>query len=294
MASPGKDSAAELFAAELKACRAARGWTQAETARRVNYSESTIASVETCRLAASADLARALDRLFATPGYSEDPPAPGTFGRLAAKIGDAAFSTPFGEFAVHERTAGAVFAFQHSVLPGLLQTEDYALDVLSHWPNVSQDVISSRLAGRMERQRVIMRDDSPLVAYFMVDEQALYREIGGPKVMGEALAHVAEMMDRPNVTVQVVPRAGYHPGLLGSFDIAETEGMPTVVNCEDIADGRVTDSPAVVSVVLLRYRYVASLAYPVGASRDIILRAADRYDDHKRCELAQEHALGGR
>ena len=70
----GNGDALSLFADELKAHRAQRGWTQADVAAKVSYSESLIAQVETCRRAASPDLAKALDRVFETPGWTEGTP----------------------------------------------------------------------------------------------------------------------------------------------------------------------------------------------------------------------------
>ena len=73
---PGRKDrdALSLFADELKAHRAQRGWTQADVAAKAAYSESLIAQVETCRRAATEDLAKALDRAFETPGWSEETP----------------------------------------------------------------------------------------------------------------------------------------------------------------------------------------------------------------------------
>ena len=94
-ARPKDGDAISAFAEDLKAWRAARGWTQGELAAKVNYSESLIALVETCRSAATMDLGRALDRVLGTPGYAPAADGtletPGTFMRLA---------TPFAEFEV--------------------------------------------------------------------------------------------------------------------------------------------------------------------------------------------------
>src|SRR5579872_2839548 len=78
------------FADELRAHRSAHGWTQADVATKTSYSESLIAQVETGRKAPTPELARALDRVFATPGFTGDipgePDTSGTFGRLVARL----------------------------------------------------------------------------------------------------------------------------------------------------------------------------------------------------------------
>src|SRR5580698_2375501 len=98
-----------LFADELKAHRDARGWTQADLGGSINYSDSLIAQVETCWRPPSKELARALDRVFETPGFTEDsqgaPGKPGTFGRIAARLGDLPFPASFRSFAPYEAEA---------------------------------------------------------------------------------------------------------------------------------------------------------------------------------------------
>jgi transcriptional regulator with XRE-family HTH domain len=281
MAAERKDQdARSLFADELKACRHARGWTQADVAAMVKYSESLIAQVETCRRSASEDLARALDKLFDTPGFSEatadSPGTPGTFGRLAAKLRDLSFPVSFRSFTPYEADAVALHAFEHSLIPGLLQTEAYARAVVSTRPNTPEEEIETLVAGRLVRQAVLRRADPPApMLWALVDEGALYRPVASPEVMYEQLMRLAETAARPNITVQVVPyAAGGHTGLLGACTIAEVDGR-SIVNLEDFADGRVAEDTATVSLVTLRFNSLRSEALPKGASRELIVRVAE-------------------
>jgi hypothetical protein len=166
--------------------------------------------VETCRRAPSKDLAKALDRVFATPGFTEDAPdssgAPGTFGRLAAKLRNLPFPASFRSFAPYEAEAVALHVFEHSLMPGLLQTEAYARAVLSTRPNTPEDEVESLVAGRLARQAVLWRDDPPApILWALVDEGVLYRPVAPPDVMYDQLKHLAEVSGRPNITVQIVP-----------------------------------------------------------------------------------------
>ena len=210
------------FADELKAHRNAHGWTQADVAAKTMYSESLIAQVETCRKAPTPELARALDRVFATPGFTEDTPdAPGTsgtFGRMLVRLRNLPFPASFRSFAPHEAEATALYIFEHSLIPGLLQTEAYARAILETHPDVTEDVVIQRLAGRLSRQEILERDDPPPpVVCALIDQSALNREIGGPAAMRDQLLHLVAMSRRPNITVQVIPNTGAHPGLLGAF-----------------------------------------------------------------------------
>lgn len=270
-----------LFADELRAHREARGWTQADLAAKITYSESLIAQVETCRRPPSKDLAKALDRVFATPGFKEETPnsagATGTFGRMAAKLRNLPFPASFRSFAPYEAEAVALHVFEHSLIPGLLQTEAYARAVLSTRPNTPGDEIDSLIAGRLARQAVLLRDDPPApILWALVDEGALYRPVATPEVMYDQLVQLAEVSGRPNITVQVVPySAGGHTGLLGACTVADLEGSTGIVNLEDIADGRVADDVATVSRVTLRFNSLRSEALPKGASQELIVRVAE-------------------
>jgi transcriptional regulator with XRE-family HTH domain len=276
MAAGRKDrDALAWFADELRAHRNAQGWTQADVAAKTMYSESLIAQVETCRKAATPELARALDRVFQTPGFTEDAPGapgtPGTFGRLVIRLRNLPFPAAFRSFEPHEREATALYIFEHSFLPGLLQTEAYARAVLEMHTDVNEDLVNERLAGRLSRQAILERaDPPPPVVYALIDQSALIREIGGPAVMRDQLLHLVAMSRHPNITVQIIPNKGAHPGLMGAFTIAHPGGSPGIVNLEDIADGRVAEDTATVSMVTLRFHSLRGDALSKGASRDLI------------------------
>ena len=285
MASGRKDrDALSLFADELKAHRAERGWTQADVAAKASYSESLIAQVETCRRAATADLAKALDRVFETPGWSQDTPGspgtPGTFGRLETKLRHLPFPPSFRSFAPYEKDAAALFIFEHSLIPGILQTPDYARAVLETHPNTTEEEVTERVAARLARQVILEREDPPApVLWVLLDQNVLNREIGGPGVMREQLTHLARMARCPNITIQVIPNVGAHPGLLGAFTVADLDGSFGIVNLEDIADGRVTEDAATVSLVTLRFHSLRSEALPKGASRTLIESEIERWKE---------------
>jgi hypothetical protein len=88
--------------------------------------------------------------------------------------------------------------------------------------------------------------------------------------MRDQLAHLVVMSRRPNITVQIIPNAGTHPGLLGAFTVADLAGLPGIVNIEDITEGRVSEDAAMVSMVALRFHSLRGDALSRGASRDLI------------------------
>jgi transcriptional regulator with XRE-family HTH domain len=186
-----------LFAAELAAAREAAGLSQGDLAGKISYSASLVAMVEATRRVPTADFARGCDTAFGTPG---------TFARLQEHARTAPLPSWFRAYAEIEAAATQLRSWQPMVVDGLLQTEDYARALLSMRPNTSADELDELVSARMERQAVLDRPAPPKV-WVVMDEAALQREIGGAKVMSEQLWHLAEMAERPNIVVEVVPLA---------------------------------------------------------------------------------------
>jgi hypothetical protein len=124
---------------------------------------------------------------------------------------------------VIEYEAAAIISrnFQPQVVPGLLQTEEYARAVLGSLNSQSpQERIDSLVDIRMRRQELLDRAD-PLL-FFIMDEAVVHRLVGGKAVMRRQLRRLSEVSAKPNVTVEIVPfSAGIHPGMLGPFVIYE-------------------------------------------------------------------------
>jgi len=127
------------------------------------------------------------------------------------------------------------------VVPGLLQTEDYARVILSMRPGGEEDDLDAQVAARLARQAVLEQAKF----WCVLDEGVLHRDIGGSKVMRPQLDRLADLAEHPKVTIQVIPGAGAHAGLLAHFVIADLEGKPPMVYLETAAEGQVTDSPSV-------------------------------------------------
>ncbi len=257
----------KLFADQLKAMRAKADMSRDELGARIGYSGSTIANIESMHRAPTSDQARRLDEAFGLPGI---------FEREAERLRGLPFPVSFRPFAVHEEQATALYVFEHSLVPGLLQTEDYARAVLATHPNTNDDEVSERVAARLTRQAIFNRQiPPPPLLWVLLDEAVLHRCVGSATVMYQQLMNVVEMSRRPNITVQAIAGLGAHPGLLGAFTIAEMADSPDIVNLEDIADGRVCEDAATVAQVTLHYKSLQSEALPKSASRDLIVRVAE-------------------
>ncbi|UNO43114.1 helix-turn-helix transcriptional regulator [Streptomyces sp. MST-110588] len=126
----------------------------------------------------------------------------------------------FSAFVSLESEASLIRAYQPHYVPGLLQTEAYARAVLrAGMPHAPQEDIDRGVALRMERQALLTRDNAPML-WVVMDETVFRRPIGGPAVMREQIARLAEATAMPNVRLQIIPfAAGPHPAMYGPFHI---------------------------------------------------------------------------
>jgi transcriptional regulator with XRE-family HTH domain len=255
-----------LFAEELKLARAGAGRSQEQLADEIGYSASLVAKIETCRGVPTLDFARRCDEALGTGG---------TLARIHKFLGKAPFPSWFRPFVDYEAAAKSLRLFEHVLVPGLLQTEEYARAVLATRPNSTPEEIDGLVAARLARQVVLDREDPPApLLWVLLDEGVLNRPVAGRDIMREQLLALAQL-PRANVTVQVVPYgAGGHSGLLGAFVIADLDDSGSIVYMEDAAGGRVGEDAAVVAEVTLRFDTLRSEALPKGASRDLIVSVA--------------------
>jgi transcriptional regulator with XRE-family HTH domain len=261
------DEDCRRFAENLKAMRELAGLSRDELGAQIAFSGSVIASIESLHRAPTVEQGRRIDAAFKLQGVFEN---------QAKKIRGQSYPEPFRDYAEEEAKAEALYICEHSLIPGPLQIAEYARAVFETLPNTSTGEIERLVAARLARQEILTREDPPPpMVWILIDEQALYRPIGGPEVMYAQLVHVAEVSQRPNVSVGVVPyTAGGHTGLLGAGTIAERQGQPSILNLEDLADGRVSEDSTIVSRVGLRFKSLQMEAHSPRVSREMIARVA--------------------
>jgi transcriptional regulator with XRE-family HTH domain len=142
----------------------------------------------------------------------------------------------YADYVGLETEAVIISAFQSSAIHGLLQTADYAL--AGHegtMPRLSPDQIERQIEAKLTRQRILTQDNPPRFAA-VLDEAALHRLCGGPRVMAAQLAKIVEMSALPNIMVQVLPyEVGAHPAMESNFTILELPSpTPGVVFVEGL------------------------------------------------------------
>src|SRR5580704_11042285 len=261
---------AGVFGAELRYYRTRAGLSQKDLAPRANVSHDVISKIETGERPPAEDFPPRLDAI-------PDLDTRGTLTRLwdhLKKGQKQHLHGWFQEWADIEAEATALRWYEPLVVPGLLQTEDYARAILSARPDGNVDDLDEQVAARLARQAVLDRPDTPQL-WCVLDEGVLHRAIGGPKVMRSQLYRLAEAAEHPKTTIQVIRAAGAHAGLLAHFVIADLDGRPPVVYLETAAEGHVTDSPSVAAHVALSFDRLRAEAESWASSRDLIRKVAE-------------------
>jgi Domain of unknown function (DUF5753) len=243
--------------------------SQGELGTLVPCDKSVVSRIEAGLVQADESFARACDAAF--------PRLDGFFIRFwkDCQTWGAAFPAAFREFAAYEAEAITIWTFQHSLMPGLLQTEGYARAVLERHPNVTSEQVAERLAARLARQSVLERTEPPPF-WVLLDGNVLHRHVGSATIMQEQVAHLAAMARRPNITVQVIPCEEAHVGLTGAFSMAETADA-FVAHVEHIADGLMTDSPAIVALASTRFDALKADAYRRSESLALIEEMVEKW-----------------
>lgn len=234
-----------MFAEELKAARAQKGWSVGEVADKIGFSPSTIKNIESGQRPPTPQHADLLDRAFSTPG---------TFVRTERRMRGVPFSSNFRTFASHEQEARTIKTAQHSLVPGQFQTEEYALAILSTFPEIQENDLKEQLAGRMERQKILYREDPPSPRVWAVlDEHVLYCDVGGPAVMHAQMEHLLELARMPRIHIHIIPAEKAHCGLTGAFVLAESSDPGDVVFFETLPGGYIVEDPDMAEFMSLTF-----------------------------------------
>jgi transcriptional regulator with XRE-family HTH domain len=250
----------------------ASGFTSQEAlAAKLGYDRSVIAKAETGERPPSPEVADALEAELLPGG-----PA-GFVGRLAklARRADGPVPSWFESWLEAEREAHTLRLWSPVLVPGLLQTAEYAR-ALFLAAGHDEDTAGELVAARLARQAILERPRPPHVVA-VLDESMLHRLIGSPQVMADQLAHIAEESERPNLSIQVIPSdTGANAGLSGAFDLASGDGGPEVLRMEAVEDVTVESRSLVRRAANIFVRVQAD-ALPRAASRVLILEAAAQW-----------------
>ena len=270
-----EDERCQDFVENLVRMRGLAGWSQPQLADKCHVSRAVISNIESFQRTPLVEHGAGIDRAFKLKNM---------FEVKARAIQNRSYPEAFASFPEQEATADDLYIWEHSLVPGLLQTERYAKALFETLLNIMPEEVDRLVSARLARQDVLFREDGHRPRLWaLVDESALSRPVSSPEVMYEQCQRLLEVSRMPNVSLAVVPySAGGHIGLDGACTIAERAGMPHIVNLADLADGRVSEDPVIVKRVALRFRSLQHEAMSNGASRDTITRMTETWKAQAR------------
>jgi transcriptional regulator with XRE-family HTH domain len=230
------------LSSELRRLREAHSFKLEEAADKLGLAASTLSRIETGKAPTRTAYLTTMFDMYgvADPGQRQVLMEMAREGHRKGwwAVYDDVLPTGFDVYVGLEAEAAGLRVFEDQVVHGLLQTEDYARTVMTAVRRKQHShAIDRAVELRMERQKVLTRED-PLRLWCILSEPVISRMIGGAAVMRGQLAHLLEVSQWPNVTLQVLPLAsGVHPALNGPFCILEfpERGDPDVVYTEGVA-----------------------------------------------------------
>ncbi|WP_306836369.1 helix-turn-helix domain-containing protein [Catenuloplanes nepalensis] len=208
--------------AELRKHREEAGVTIEAVADRLHCSTSKVSRIETGHTSATPRDVRAMLEIYGIDGDES-----AELVQISREARQKGWWHPYstvltGAYVGLEAEANSVRAYEQQVVPGLLQTEEYARAMIrSARPDISADEVERRVRVRMERQSLLMQDD-PIDLWMVLDEAVVSRPVGGDAIMRAQIHHLVVTAELPNVTLQVLPfSAGAHAGMDGTFTILD-------------------------------------------------------------------------
>jgi transcriptional regulator with XRE-family HTH domain len=193
-----------------------------------------------------------------------------------------AVPTWLGHLASLEQGASDIQAFEPVVVHGLLQTRAYATAVESvgTTPYRAEEV-ARRVESRIARQRVLIRHPDPLRLGVVLDESVLYRRAGDDDVMAGQLGHLAEVAERPNVDLRILPlTSGVFSAAFGAFMVLTSPGSsePYMACVEDRAGPHYLDRPNEIEAHTLLFQHLLEYAMSPDASTTLITATKERHE----------------
>lgn len=197
---PGSSPEA-AYGARLRSVREAQGWKQDDLGKRIGYTGRHVSGVETNNKPPTRRFSVAVDAALGLEGTDD------AFERQWREIRHGVLLQGFPEYVTFEARAAEIRLFESGMIPGPLQTRDYALAVEDGGVtrgSITREQADERVSFLMERQAALLRPVPPLVIA-VLDESCVHRPVGGPKIMDAQLQHLIDFAAQPNTMLQIAP-----------------------------------------------------------------------------------------
>jgi transcriptional regulator with XRE-family HTH domain len=283
------------LAAELRRLREHAGLTGDDVAKKLKWSASKVSRIETSQTAPSATDIKKLLTLYGIEGRSAEELL--ALAKEAAGKGWWETYSPtlppeYSGLIGMEAEAQSALSWAAQIVPGLLQTADYAREVTNGYMERIAPVPPSetrrRVEVRLARQQVLTRDN-PLGISAVLDESVLYRRFGDRDrdVMKEQMEKLLELSERANISLRILPLAGRHPIGTGAFVLLQFGDVhhvshEDVVYIESLTDGRYIEGAEEVYRYRRSFDRLSELASDEAKSREMLVDARDKWNKRKR------------
>ncbi|MDG4798701.1 helix-turn-helix transcriptional regulator [Micromonospora sp. WMMD1082] len=273
------------LALTLRKLREQTGLSSAEAARRVDHDASWLSRIEIAEVRPHPNDVRALLTLYGVAG--EEAEAVIEVARQAKQRGwwqqySDVLPGWFATYVGMESEASVIRSYQCQMIPGLLQTEDYARAAFRGAPVPMRDEeVERQVALRMERQAILGSAGQPTLRVIL-DEGAVRRAVGGPDVLRAQITRLLEESSRSRLQIQVLP-FGAGTGFDGSFVILDFPPLPApypdavedrLVYVDTLTGALYLEAPAEVAGYAAAFEQLAANALSPSESRDTLRKLA--------------------
>jgi len=273
------------LAAELREIREHKGKSGDSVAAALRWSPSKISRYERARTGLRPrEVERLLDYYQITGprralllGLAEDAAQKGWWEEFAVSL-----SEDYKQFIGFEHEAASMAIWHVDVVPGLLQTEDYARHIIGSYSRVEPmppGMIGRMVSVRLRRQQVLDREDLKLSV--VLDESVLKRRIGDESVMYEQLQRLVQDADRPNLTLQVLPLSAQHMVFGESFVVFSFQdggdATQDVVITEQLRNSVTLEGERETYLHRIAFQALSEASLDPAESRALILDTAQSY-----------------
>ncbi|GAA3472461.1 helix-turn-helix domain-containing protein [Nonomuraea roseola] len=265
---------------ELRQLRERRGLTGARAAKELGWSPSKVSRIEAAKTKPSHDDVQAFAKLY----KCDD-------GKLDELLGLLVDAYQRGWWEDYEGTLPGGYTrllgleaeatsqqnWEPQVVPGLLQTEDYAREVIlasRGIVRITHSGVRSRVEARLDRQQRVLHRADPCILHIILDESALMRRFGEPSVMRAQMEHLIQLSVLPHVSVQVLPLESLHPVNTGAFIHLKFAAFDDVVYLEQLYNPRFVEDLEMVAGYETAFDHIRSEALDENESRVLIQRKA--------------------
>ncbi|MGV9312225.1 helix-turn-helix domain-containing protein [Streptomyces sp. NPDC003691] len=248
----------EHFGSEVRIERELLGMSRARLGKEAACSPSLVAKIETGDRVPQLSFAETCDQIF--------PHARGRFVRLWPLALRYAFPPWFRKYVELEWTATAVRMFHPLLVPGLVQTPEYAREIFRA---ARPDNLDDLVTARIERQRILTRD-RPTRLWIVLNEAALRNPVGEASVMRSQLAHLRRLAETPVHRVQIVPTRRGNNLAASPFGLLSFREGADVVHVDGFPRGYLLAEQEDVTAAQDAYDLLKAMAAPLDESAELI------------------------